>query len=94
MIATLPPLDPDLATVTLPLYQCPSRHILQELHEVWGNTCSPARTEDGTLPQGWTRVVIGGEVRYYTPEDVTGFLAELSATLDRHDTHTKGAAQP
>lgn len=80
----------ELDTITIPLHQCPPLVILQELHEHWGDTCSPCTNEEGTLPEGWTRIDIRGTVRYYRPEDIDGLMSDLAATLDKHTptTHT------
>lgn len=91
---TIPPLDPELSMVTLPLHQCPPRAILQELHETWGNACSPPTDDEGLLPVGWTRIAIGGDLRYYSQEDMAGMLSDLDAVLVKHDAHTKGAKHP
>ena len=79
--------------IAAPLHRCAPLVILHELFEQWGNLCSPQTAEDGKLPEGFLRLQLAYEERFFHQDDLRSMLRELHAELlKQQDTNPKPLA--
>lgn len=79
--------------IAAPLHRCAPLVILHELFEQWGNLCSPQTAEDGKLPEGFLRLQLAYEERFFHQDDLRSMLRELHAVLlKQQDTNPKPLA--
>lgn len=79
--------------IAAPLHRCAPLVILHELFEQWGNLCSPQVAEDGKLPEGFMRLQLAYEERFFHQDDLRSMLRDLHAELlKQQDTNPKPLA--